>query len=352
VGRGVAVEPSEGPRDPVLGVLAHHEGDRVHADHDGDEDGDAQVPVGEQGIQAAGDVGVLAVGALDHLLHEAVDEAVAALGQQGGAVGSQVRLEEREAGLDLRADGLAGVAALHQLLGVGHAFQQLQREAAGRLGLGQLLVPQDLLADLLELPLHVRAVVHGGQLAEGRAGHLQDGVLEALDALLAVAHGGHHRASQEPLQGGQVDPQALLLGVVHHVQDEDHGPVQLQELGGEVEVALQVGGVQHVDDDVDAGVGHEQGGDALVLAAGGKRIGAGQVHDLHGTLGRLEGAAAAFDRDPRPVAYMVPGAGEGVEDGRFSTVGVARKRQGRHLRSPRTRGCTDPPPASETGGNP
>ena len=47
-----------------------------------------------------------------------------------------------------------------------------------------------------------------------------------------------------------VDVVAVLLHLVHKVERYDHRPLQLQKLGGQVEVALNVGGVDDVDDGV------------------------------------------------------------------------------------------------------
>ena len=42
---------------------------------------------------------------------------------------------------------------------------------------------------------------------------------------------------------------AVLQGIVH-VEGDDHAHVHIDELGGEVEVTLQVARIHHVDDDI------------------------------------------------------------------------------------------------------
>ena len=37
---------------------------------------------------------------------------------------------------------------------------------------------------------------------------------------------------------------------VHHVQGDDHGDAHLHDLGGQIQVALQVGGIYQVDDHI------------------------------------------------------------------------------------------------------
>ena len=64
-------------------------------------------------------------------------------------------------------------------------------------------------------------------------------------------------------------------------------------------------------------------GHPLILAAGGQRVGAREVHHLHGGAPVLEGPAAALHGDARPVADMVPRPGERVEEGGLAAVRIA-----------------------------
>ena len=62
---------------------------------------------------------------------------------------------------------------------------------------------------------------------------------------------GHDRNAQHALEQVDVDGAAVRGNLVHHVEGEHHGAIELHELHRKVEVALDVGGV----DDVDEGVG-------------------------------------------------------------------------------------------------
>ncbi len=252
------------------------------------------------------------------------------VGHQRRTIGAAVRFEEGEALGQLLRDGLTGMALTDHALGFDVVLQQLQGQPPGRHGGLQLLVPADLLLQLCELTFNVVAVVHGdASAAVGLApGHGAEQFLEFGDALLAVPHGRNDRASEQQLQGRDVDADAAILRVIHHVQDEGHGLAQLQKLGAEVEVALQVGGVQHVQDQVHFGRGQEMHGHPLILAAGGQRVGAREVHHLHGGAPVLEGPAAALHGDARPVADMVPRPGERVEEGGLAAVRIAREGDG------------------------
>ena len=89
---------------------------------------------------------------------------------------------------------------------------------------------------------NIAAVLGGldGQLN----GLVYAGILQSRDF-----HGGTAHAVGQTLQ---VDLVALLAEYIHHVDGHDHGDAQLGELGGEVEVALQVGAVDDVEDGVGA----------------------------------------------------------------------------------------------------
>ena len=139
---------------------------------------------------------------------------------------------------------------------------------------------------------------------------------------------GVQKVAQQQLQGRYIDVDAAVLRVIHHVQDEGHGLAQFQQLGAEVEVAFQVRCVEHVQDQVHLGRGQELHGHPFVLAAGGERIRARQVHHLHRGAPVLEGPTAAFHGDARPVAHMVPRPGQGVEQRGLPTVGIARESDG------------------------
>ena len=271
------------------------------------------------------------------LLHQAVGEAVAALGHQGGAIRTQVGLEKGKALGQLQGDGLAGVALLDPLLGLGVVLQQLQGQPAGGHGGLEHLVPADLGLQGPQLTFDVVAIVHGDAAAAAglTPGHGGQEGLERIDALLPVAHRGDHWATQEGLQGRYIDVDATPQGVVHHVQHEGHGLAQLQQLGAQVEVALQVGGIQHVEYQVDLGGGQELGGHPLVIAARRQGVGTGEVHHLQGAALVVEGPAAALHRDARPVAHMVSGAGQGIEQCGFATVGVTRQGDGQGHHTPR-----------------
>ena len=132
---------------------------------------------------------------------------------------------------------LADVAvALHQLAG---------GEAQGKtLGSGVVL---DQVAHRVQRAMHGAAVVvcaavvltHGPLLVFCHV----DGVGDQLVDALVVRRGDRdHRDAQQVLHGVHVHAAAVAGHFVHHVQRDHHRDVHLQELHGQIEIALDVGG--------------------------------------------------------------------------------------------------------------
>ena len=145
----------------------------------------------------------------------------------------------------------------------------------------------------------------------GDAGALQRGDLNDLAADLLREFRG-------------VDPVAALFHDVHHVDRHDHRNAELDELRGEVEVALEVRAVHDVQNRVRTFVDQVIPGDDFLQRVGGKRIDTGKVRDDHVVV-ILQFAFLLFHGDARPVAYELVRAGQRVEQGRFAAVRVARE---------------------------
>ena len=114
---------------------------------------------------------------------------------------------------------------------------------------------------------------------------------------------------------------------VHHVDTDDHRDVHLEDLGGHVEVAFEVGAVEDVDDDVRFLVQDEVPGDDFLGGIRRKGIDARKVDDFNAVpfllfIGIIR-SASLLDGDARPVADVGRGPGQRVEEGGFATVGVA-----------------------------
>ena len=164
-------------------------------------------------------------------------------------------------------------------------------------------------------------VLDGGVVAHpvSRGARGLEARAERLDALARHGHGGHHLGAQQLLEARGVHLDAALAGLVHHVDVEQQGPVQLRELHGEQQAAAQVARVGHLQHQAAAALEQEVAGDALVVRAGVQRLDAGRVHQRHpvGVPGaQLDGRAGEVrDFD------VVPG--ERAEQGALAHVRIA-----------------------------
>ena len=149
------------------------------------------------------------------------------------------------------------------------------------------------------------------------------GVEQLVDAHPVPRRAGDHRHPQFLLQPGRVDGDAVPAGLVHQVQEHHHPVGDAQYLQHEVQVALETGGVDHHHGDVGAPEEQEVARHLLVRAPRLQRVGARQVDELDARAAVGEGALGPHDGLARPVAGVLPQAGEGVEDGALADVGVA-----------------------------
>ena len=153
-----------------------------------------------------------------------------------------------------------------------------------------------------------------------------DGRLGRFHDALALQRGDlHDLAAQLTGQLSDVDLVAVLADDVHHVDGDDHRDAQLEQLSGQIEVALQVGAV----DDVQYGVGalgdQIVTGDDLFQRVGGQAVYAGQIHDDDVVM-LFELAFFFLNGNARPVADELVGAGQCIEQRGFAAVRVARQR--------------------------
>ena len=117
---------------------------------------------------------------------------------------------------------------------------------------------------------------------------------------------------------------AGLLDQIHHVDGHHDGDAQLGQLGGQVQVALQVGAVDDVQDGIGALTDQVITGDHFLQRVGGQGVNAGQVGDDH-IIVLFQLAFFFLNGNAGPVADELIGAGQGIEQCGLATVGVARQ---------------------------
>ena len=303
---------------PVGRGRAHGDhGDVVNKEHHDREDGQAQPAVGDDLIDLIGGGELFAALFLVAALDELGDVDVALVGDD--ALGVVVELGLRR--LDVLFDvvhRLGGDAELCEHLVV--ALKDLDRVPAlllFRHGVhGRLFDVGDGVLDRAGEGVHRDGLgALGG--ADGSLCSVHDAVaLECgdLDDLAAKLTG-------ELLD---VDLITVLADDIHHVDGDDHGDAELSELGGEIQVTLEVRAVDDVQDRVGTLGDEVVTGDDFLQRVGGQGVNTGKVHDDH-VIVLLELTFLLFHGDAGPVTDELVRTGQGVKQRRLTAVGVARE---------------------------
>ena len=107
-----------------------------------------------------------------------------------------------------------------------------------------------------------------------------DGMLHQLfNTFAAGGRDGNDRNTKEGLQFVNIDGITVSAHFIHHVEGDDHGNVHFQELYSQIQIALNICGVNDIDDRMRFFVEYKFAGDQFLTAVGGHGINAGQVRD-------------------------------------------------------------------------
>ena len=159
-----------------------------------------------------------------------------------------------------------------------------------------------------------------GALAEPR--HVQGMIHQLADTLVAGSANGDNRHAQQALE--QVDVHGAAVGrhLVHHVERDNHRAIELHKLQRQVQVTLDVGGVDDIDDGVGVLVQDKLAAYDLLARVRRQRVNAGQISDAR--LGVVaDGAIFAVDRHAGKVTDVLVGARQLVEQRGLAAVLVA-----------------------------
>ena len=314
--------PAVGTEELVVGEVGHRaaqggNGDVVHAEHDHDENRQTEDAVGNHTVDLLGSAH-LGRSLGEALVDDVGNHAVALAGDDGLGIVVAVLLALGDQ--LLHASGLL-LGEVDELAGVRIALEQLDGVVAALVGGDAsrqvvLDVGQNVLDGRVELMLR--------HLALGSSRFL-DLIEQLRDALVLKSRDHHDRAAELLGELVGVDLIAVLLDQVGHVEGDDHGQAGLDDLKRQVQVTLQVSGVDHLNDDIGLAA-HEVVARALLLGAvGGKRVDAGEVRDGD-ALVTQELGLLFLNRDTGPVANVAVGAGDQVEKRGLAAVGVTRQR--------------------------
>ena len=120
----------------------------------------------------------------------------------------------------------------------------------------------------------------------------------------------------------QINPFPVLVYQVDHVDRHDHRDAQFNELRGQVEVALDVCAIDNVQNGIGLFPHQIAAGHHFLQGIGGQRIDARKILDHHLPVA-FEATFLFFHRDAGPVAHILIGTGQRIEQRCLAAVRVA-----------------------------
>ena len=161
---------------------------------------------------------------------------------------------------------------------------------------------------------------------------LGQGLFQIVEPLAANRHHGHHRTAERLGQGIHIDDLAALARHIHHVQRQHHRHAHFQQLHGQVEIAFEVGGINHIDHRLGLAGKQVVARDPLVQRQGVEGIDARKIDQRGRLAGRLqtELPLLALDGHAGPVAGGLTDAGQRIEQRGLAAIRVAGDGDGGH----------------------
>jgi len=335
-------QPVEAGLEPVHGKFAHEKGDLKHEIEHGQHDERSEEGLGENavGLVGRGDAVAAGVRFEDALFHEGGDEPVAVVRNDGFGIGGEGVLDVLgQFGRHVLQGGRGGTGLAAEGDDILVVLQVFEGQPPGRETVREEAVGLDARFHVRQGPVDIRSVGQDQRLP-GAAPLGREGDGLAHERVLAFArpgHGFHHRHAEEGGQALGIEDKPASAHFVHHVQRQDDGHAEFQELDRQVEAAFERACVHHVDDAAGLLVDQEGPGGQFVGAVGGERIHTWQVDQAKFPgIGRKM-ALAFLHGDTGIVAYVLSGAGQGVKERRFAAIGIAGQGEGdcrRHASPP------------------
>ena len=293
-------------------------GNVVNQPHDQCEDRQSEDSVGNDVVDLVRG-GKTSLFLLDAVLDQTADVLIARVGDDGLRVIVKLFLDSGDELFQLLQNVLAEREAGKHLA---VALEQLDGEPAALRLVGHV---RDQLFDLGQRVLDAL-----GERMLCRSVLRRSGLLCRLDELLgALALDGcslNDRNAKLPGELLDVDHVAALLDDIHHVQRDNDRDAHFKQLGGQVQVALDVGRINEVHDSVRLLVYEIVACYDLLERIRRQRVNTRQVSDRNFPVA-LELAFLLLDRNARPVADILRRTGQIVEHGRLAAVRVAGKCQ-------------------------
>ena len=157
--------------------------------------------------------------------------------------------------------------------------------------------------------------------------HMKGMVHQLVGSFILDRRHRHHRDSQHGLHLVDLDGAAVSPNLVHHIQSQYNGNIQFHKLHGQVQVALNVGGIYYIDNPLGMFLQHKFPGHHLLAGIRRHGINARQIRDQRIAV-PLDHPVLPIHRHPRKIAHMLVGACKLVEKRGLPAVLVACQRKG------------------------
>ena len=162
---------------------------------------------------------------------------------------------------------------------------------------------------------------HGGALLC----YLDGSLSRFLDAGTLQCGDLHYLAAQLLGKLLCIDLVPVLPDYVHHIDGCHHRDAQLYQLGGQIQVPLQVGAVDDVQNRIRPLLDQIIPGNHFLQGVGGQGVNTRQVCDGHIAVA-LQLTLFLFNRYAGPVTHKLVGSGQRIKQGGFACVRISRKR--------------------------
>ena len=206
-------------------------------------------------------------------------------------------------------------------------FQQFDRkETGGNMGILFDIQSIDLFRDRANGVVHIRTVCEHGHPVIVQ--HLQERSQtrqQRTHAAGFAADGLNDGRTEVFFQFGNIKFQPFFLGIIGHIECQQHGDMQFRQLGGQIKTALGNGGVDHVDDQIDPRSRQLLKHNFFFRRTGRKRIHTRQVHKFNINAIQREAAAFTFHCHAGIVPHVLTRSRQCIKNTGFPAVGISCK---------------------------
>ena len=305
---------------PVCCGTAHSDhGNVVNQEHNHSKDGQTQPPVGNHPVNLIGGGHAALVFLLVAVLDDVGNVHIPLIGNHALCVIVHFLFRCGNILFDM----------LYITLGNGQCLQNLFVTLKDLDGVPALLFLRDIMQhrffNMRNGMLHTAAELVLGDHGSTLLCYLDGSLSRFLDAGTLQCGDLHYLAAQLLGKLLCIDLIPVLPDNVHHIDGCHHRDTQLYQLGGQIQVPLQVGAVDDVQNRIRPLLDQIIPGYHFLQGVGGQGVNTRQVCDGHIAV-TLQLTLLLFNRYAGPVTHKLVGSGQRIKQGGFACVRISRKR--------------------------